>query len=164
MCGKLNEWQPVTHGSVFANVLSMELPHYREATCLYLASSFTLALSWLGVFSSYFVAHFYALLLLHRIMKWILHDIDSPAGPSSFLSLFLCLLGCVFNYLEFGRSVGVASLMGALDKQEATGSLIRRKYLWRKVSWNAAAIFAVNFPLSFTLSLSLFLSFFSALY
>lgn len=87
-----------------------------------------------------------------------------PGGTSSFLSLFLCLLGCVFNYLEFGRSVGVASLMGALDKQEATGSLIRRKYLWRKVSWNVAAIFAVNFQLSFTLSLSLFLSFFSALY
>lgn len=37
--------------------------------------------------------------------------------------------------------------MGAQDKQEVTGSLIRRKYLWTKVSWNAAAIFQKNFQL-----------------
>lgn len=58
------------------------------ATCLNLALSLSpplsLTLSFLSAFSSYFVAHFYGLLLLHRIMKWILHDIDSPAGSSSF--------------------------------------------------------------------------------
>lgn len=93
VCGKLNEWQPVTHGSVFANVLSMELPHYRwgylpvPASFSSTFTSLSLTLSFLSAFSSYFVAHFYALLLLHRIMKWILHDIDSPAGSSSFWSL-----------------------------------------------------------------------------
>lgn len=38
--------------------------------------------------------------------------------------------------------------MGAQDKQEATGSLIRRKYLWTKVSWNAVATLQLSLSLS----------------
>lgn len=61
------------------------------ATCmnpaLSLAPSLSHSPSFLSAFSSYFVAHFYGLLLLHRIMKWILHDIDSPAGSGSFWPL-----------------------------------------------------------------------------
>lgn len=51
--------------------------------------------------------------------------------------------------------------MGAQDKQEATGSLIRRKYLWTKVSWNAAAIFEkICNSLSFSIFFSIYCIFF----